>query len=100
MRARYSAYVQRRADYLLATCHASTRPPTLDLDDPQSRATRWLGLQVRAHTIDDADHARVEFVARFRIGGGSAQRLHEVSRFVREQGRWYYLDGEFPGAAA
>lgn len=117
MRARYSAYVQRRADrswascprgtrtsmcidYLLATWHASTRPPTLDLDDPQSRATRWLGLQVRAHTIDDADHARVEFVARFRIGGGSAQRLHEVSRFVREQGRWYYLDGEFPGAAA
>ncbi len=100
MRSRYSAYAQRRVNYLLATWHPSTRPPTLDLDDPQSRATRWLGLQVLAHTQDAADHARVEFVARFRVGGGSAQRLHEVSRFVREQGHWYYLDGEFPGAAA
>ena len=36
----------------------------------------------------------VEFIARFRHGGGSAQRLHETSRFVREQGRWYYVDGD------
>lgn len=100
MRARYSAYAQRRAEYLLTTWHATTRPFALDLDGPENRAMHWLGLQVLAHTQDAADHARVEFVARFRIGGGSAQRLHEVSRFVREQGRWYYLDGEFPGAAA
>ena len=41
--------------------------------------------------------APVEFVARYQAGGASAARLHEVSRFVREHGRWYYLDGEFPG---
>ncbi|MBS0554808.1 MAG: hypothetical protein JSS47_20145, partial [Proteobacteria bacterium] len=34
-----------------------------------------------------------EFVARFRVGG-RAQRLHETSRFVREDGRWYYVDGD------
>ncbi|MGB9094625.1 MAG: YchJ family metal-binding protein, partial [Gallionella sp.] len=27
--------------------------------------------------------------------GGRAARIHEVSRFVREEGRWFYLDGEF-----
>jgi len=39
------------------------------------------------------DAATVEFVARSKLGG-RAQRLHEVSRFVREGGRWYYVDGE------
>ena len=41
----------------------------------------------------DADHAEVEFVARYRIAG-RAVRLHERSRFVREEGRWYYVDGD------
>ena len=35
----------------------------------------------------------VEFVARCMVGGG-AQRLHEISRFVREGGAWLYVDGE------
>jgi SEC-C motif-containing protein len=25
---------------------------------------------------------------------GRAHRLHEVSRFVRENGKWFYVDGE------
>jgi SEC-C motif-containing protein len=54
-----------------------------------------LGLQVRQRATTGADTAIVEFVARYRIGN-RAQRLHETSRFVREGGRWYYLDGEFP----
>jgi SEC-C motif-containing protein len=45
--------------------------------------------------VTGADTAIVEFVARYRIGN-RAQRLHETSRFVREGGRWCYLDGEFP----
>jgi SEC-C motif domain protein len=40
------------------------------------------------------DQAMVEFIARYRLGGGRAERQHEVSRFVREQGRWYYVDGD------
>ncbi|MDE2145681.1 MAG: hypothetical protein KGJ24_03220, partial [Burkholderiales bacterium] len=35
----------------------------------------------------------VEFVARSKQQG-RAIRLHETSRFVREGGRWYYLDGD------
>jgi SEC-C motif domain protein len=94
MRSRYSAYVRGDADYLLATWHASTRPATLDSSD--AAATRWLGLDVRRHERHDSGHATVEFVARYRIAGAPAVRLHEVSRFVREDGRWFYVDGEFP----
>lgn len=89
MRSRYSAFVLKRADYLLATWHASTRPADVALDD----ATKWLGLEVRRHIVIDADHAQVEFVARYRILGRGT-RIHELSRFVLEAGRWYYLDGD------
>ena len=89
MRSRYTAFVQGRADYLLATWHPSHRPASLDFD----AAAQWLGLEVRGHWVKDADHAEVEFVARHRLGG-RAVRLHERSRFVREGGRWYYVDGD------
>jgi len=51
---------------------------------------------VKRH-VPDGDRALVEFVARYRVGGASARRLHEVSRFERIDGRWYYIDGQFPG---
>jgi len=88
MRSRYSAYVLGLEDYLLATWHASTRPAALDLaSGPQAK---WLGLEIKAQT-EAGDQATVEFVARCRVGG-RAQRLRELSRFVREDGFWYYLD--------
>jgi SEC-C motif domain protein len=90
MRSRYSAYVLGLGDYLIATWHPSTRPSRLE---PAPPGQRWLGLEVRRRAQADADHAEVEFVARSKLGG-RAQRLHEVSRFVRENDRWYYLDGE------
>ena len=92
MRSRYSAYVRRLEPYLLATWHRSTRPATLDLAIGQAAPT-WLGLRLLRHA-SEADAATVEFVARYRVGGGSAVRLHEVSRFRREDGRWFYVDGE------
>lgn len=56
--------------------------------------TKWLGLEVRAASDTAPDAALVEFIARYSIGGGRATRLHETSRFVREDGRWYYVDGD------
>jgi SEC-C motif-containing protein len=88
MRSRYTAFVLQRADYLLATWHVRTRPPTLDFEP----GAQWLGLEVRSRRLLDADDAEVEFVARHRVAG-RAVRLHERSRFVREAWRWYYLDG-------
>lgn len=90
MRSRYSAYVLKLADYLLATWHPSTRPSELDLAADDSK---WLGLDVKRHEVQDDDRAMVEFVARYRIAG-RGHRLHELSRFVREEGRWFYVDGE------
>jgi len=94
MRSRYSAYTLALADYLLATWHPDTRPAHLDFSD--AGQTRWLGLELRAQRELDADHATVEFVARYRLGGAPAVRLHEISRFERIDGRWFYRDGEFP----
>lgn len=90
MRSRYSAYVVGLEDYVRDTWHASTRPDQPMELDP---GVRWLGLEVRRHVPADAGHATVEFVARSKLGGRAA-RLHEISRFVREGGRWYYLDGD------
>jgi SEC-C motif-containing protein len=91
MRSRYTAYTLIREDYLLASWHASTRPDSLNLaDDVQNK---WLGLQIKRHEQQDGLHAVVEFVARYKIGG-RAHRMHEASNFVREDGRWFYVDGE------
>jgi SEC-C motif-containing protein len=106
MRSRYSAYTLGRETYLRATWHPSTVPPEPIVDDKAQ--TRWLGLEIKsalrlrkrqANLLESPDADTVEFVARYKIGG-RAQRLHEVSRFVREThdgvARWYYLDGSFP----
>ena len=87
MRSRYSAYVIGLLDYLLATWHASSSPGDLELPP-----VKWLGLEVR-HAQIAGDAGVVEFVARCKEGG-RAQRMHETSRFVREDGRWYYIDGQ------
>ena len=92
MRSRYSAYVLRLEGYLLATWHPGTRPAALEL---ATDGTRWMALEVRRHGLDSEHHATVEFIARYKTGG-RARRLHEISRFVREEGRWFYVDGEFP----
>lgn len=91
MRSRYTAYTLNREDYLLATWHHSTRPASLDLaTEPRCK---WLGLEIKRNEQPEPDRAVVEFVARYKVGG-RAHRLHEVSRFVREAGRWFYVDGD------
>ena len=95
MRSRYSAYALKLDDYLLATWHSGKRPATLDL---AADSTKWLGLEVKSHLSESANRATVEFVARYK-SGGRAGRLHEVSRFVRDDGKWFYVDGEFVNTA-
>lgn len=95
MRARYGAFVLRLTDFLLSSWHPDTRPATLEL--PDSEQLRWLGLDIRSKQLGaSGNRARVEFIARYREHGGPVQMRHEISRFVREDGRWYYVDSEFP----
>jgi len=91
MRSRYTAYTLLNETYLLNTWHASTRPQQLGFAD--EKQGKWLELQVKRHEQQDEEHAIVEFVARYKTGG-RAHRLHEVSRFVREDGRWFYVNGD------
>jgi SEC-C motif-containing protein len=106
MRSRYTAYTLRDEAYLRTTWHPSTVPAG-QIVDPDEKL-QWLGLEVKsalrlrqrkANLPESPDSDTVEFVARYKIAG-RAHRLHEVSRFVREQGagvaRWFYLDGSFP----
>lgn len=88
MRSRYSAFVLDLPAYLLSSWHRSTRPASLDNDEP----VRWLGLKIKqAHS--SGSQAEVEFIARYKVGG-RAWKLHEKSRFVFEEGHWFYVDGD------
>ncbi len=95
MRSRYSAYVLDLAQYLLQTWHPDTRPTDLNLNDDLSKeiATKWLGLSIKRYEQTSETTAIVEFVARYKIGGQKAQRLHEISQFQLTD-RWYYVSGE------
>ncbi len=91
MRSRYSAFVKRQRQYLLDTWHATTRPTELLLSD----TPRWTGLiivRTEEGRIGDTE-GLVEFVASC-VADGKQQGLHETSRFVKESGRWLYVDGE------
>jgi SEC-C motif-containing protein len=90
MRSRYSAFVMCNEPYLLETWHSSHRPESIPFEPKQ----KWLGLRIVEARTTGPDTAEVEFIARFRIGGGSAARLHERSRFVKEGDRWLYVDGD------
>lgn len=106
MRSRYTAYTQRNETYLRATWHPNTLPEG-PIIEPNEQL-QWIGLEVKsalrlrqrkAELPESPDADTVEFVARYKING-RAHRLHEVSRFVREDAggvaRWFYVDGSFP----
>lgn len=88
MRARFSAFSLGDVDYLLDSWHPKTRPTSLSLDPEQ----RWFRLDVVGRSGGPFDRfGTVEFRAYFRSNGVVGSQ-HEVSRFIRERGRWYYLD--------
>lgn len=94
MRSRYTAYVVRNVDYLLKTWHSSTRPATID----PATIPEWYGLQIvrtEAGSKED-DHGVVEFKATS-LSQKKIWRLHEVSRFMKEDGQWFYVDGDIKG---
>lgn len=92
MRSRYTAFVQANRDYLLQTWHPTTRPEKFQLE----KDTHWLGLTIvdsPAPTASDRE-AWVEFKAKF-CRENREQALSERSRFIQQDGRWFYVDGEY-----
>jgi SEC-C motif-containing protein len=94
MRSRYSAFCLDLPEYLERSWHSSTRPGHTTTENEPVKP-RWIGLRIKRHETIDDDHALVEFAARYKVGG-RVFVLHEISRFVRENGHWFYVDGVFP----
>jgi SEC-C motif domain protein len=89
MRSRFTAFALGDSAYLTATWLPTTRPRALELDPGR----RWTRLDV-LDTVDGgpfADTGEVEFTAHYRDGSVRGSQ-HERSRFVRQRGRWYYVD--------
>ncbi len=87
MRSRYSAYVLGDIAYLMATWHPSSAPGDLELPP-----TQWVSLQI-LHVDQSPEAGVVEFIAIYKVNGKAA-KMHEVSRFSCENGRWLYIDGQ------
>ena len=91
MRSRYTAYTLMRENYLLASWHASTRPLALDLT--KEPLSKWIRLEVKRYVLKNESEATVEFIAKYKING-KAYHMHEISCFVKENGNWFYVEGE------
>ncbi len=98
MRARYSAHAKKAFDYIFETTHPANRQ---DADRKGtaawSRKLDWQRLVVRNIENGGPDDAvgKVEFVARYRKDSQAFDH-HEIAEFVREDGRWYFKDGQAP----
>jgi SEC-C motif domain protein len=98
MRSRYSAHVKAEVDYIKESTHSSERQKT----NPHATAawckkSEWQSLEILS-TRDGGPEDQtgvVEFVACYRHKG-NAVRYHEVAEFAREDGRWYFVNGETP----
>ena len=99
MRSRYTAFCKKAPDYLVATLapekRATSPEETACLQDLSHTmaTTRWLGLRVIREPAPASDTGIVEFAAFFERDKGLGQ-LHEQSFFIRENGSWYYRDGD------
>jgi len=93
MRSRYTAYTLNNDSYILDTWHSSTRPASLS--DENNLPVKWVALKVinSSKPIENETTGTVEFIARCKING-KADKMHEVSEFIKEKGKWYYLQGK------
>ncbi len=99
MRSRYTAYTKGDLEYIKSTMYPSTRA---DFDEDSariwSRDSEWLGLEILSTEAggEDDSEGTVEFVAKY-TQDDEFQDHHEIAKFKREGGRWYFYDGKFVG---
>ena len=106
MRSRFSAYCSHDVAYLERTWHPSQRAQNRAADILEfAQSVHFVKLEIRqaprerpaAFVLPTLEYPAeqigyVEFVASF-IAQDRLQHLHEISRFVQENGVWFYLDG-------
>lgn len=93
MRSRYTAHVLRKYPYLLSSCHSDTRPEDEEFEGDTD--IRWTGMEIlrtERGGVDDSEGI-VEFIASYQVKGKPG-RVHEIGSFVREDGQWFYVEGD------
>ena len=96
MRARYTSYVVGKIDFIADT-HNPSKKEDLSVEETRkwSEESKWRGLRIISveNGTSGDDNGTVEFSASYEQNG-SRYNHHEVSRFNRIDGRWYYMDGK------
>ncbi len=92
MRSRYTAFVVRHDQHILASWHPKTRPPSLN---HEANPVTWIGLKIHTSTdgLPDDTDGSVEFTSSY-VEKGQLCRLREKSTFLREGDLWYYVKGD------
>ncbi|SFN55972.1 SEC-C motif-containing protein [Algoriella xinjiangensis] len=91
MRSRYTAFAKVLTDYLVETTHFSTQKlhDAKDIEN-WAKSNKWLKLEI-VFAKDD----KVRFRAFYQDQKGDIYEHDELSTFKKENGKWFYLDGEF-----
>jgi SEC-C motif domain protein len=91
MRSRFTAFARHNAAYILETWDPSKRPTKVDFPE---NAVEWKRLEILNKKKGGNKDAKgiVEFKAYYLLNG-EEYVVNEISRFRKDQGRWYYLDG-------
>lgn len=100
MRARYSAYALGRIPFLHDSLLASERD-SFDEDSAKEWAAQadWVGLEILETEKGELQDSvgTVEFKAYFNQDG-DAHEHHEIAKFKKVNGAWYFVDGSMPSA--
>ncbi|MDA9556006.1 YchJ family metal-binding protein [Vibrio sp.] len=95
MRARYAAHVFKLVNFVIQTYHPSCHAQNDAKAIAESVHSDWISLHVLEAMPPKGNEGFVTFTAHFEQNNESYQ-LTERSRFIKEDGLWYYIDGEFP----
>jgi SEC-C motif-containing protein len=92
MRSRYTAFVKQHSQHIQSSWHMTTRPKILNFDD---HPVVWLGLEIQScqDGLASDNSGNVDFTCSY-LENGQLCKLQEVSQFLKEDGLWYYLQGE------
>lgn len=94
MRSRFTAFASGDTEHLLRSWHPSTKPSRAVLSESLTPDIRWLRLSILSTQaggpFDSEGVVEFEAIAKTR---GERHVHQETSRFMREAGTWFYIDG-------
>ncbi|MDD2272012.1 MAG: YchJ family protein [Desulfuromonadaceae bacterium] len=95
MRARYSAYVFAKMDFIFESTHPDHREGYDHAGTKTwAETAEWQGLEIISTNKGEAGDSigEVEFIARFSENGNKREH-HEAGQFKQKDGQWYFSEG-------